>query len=115
MRELTKLLLQVEGCFVIEATNGLEAIETALVSRPDLILLDIQMPLMDGLQVTRVLRQNAFLRNVPIVAVTASDDKRRAAIKAGCDDCLSKPLLRDAINDLLARYLQNPDQERLVA
>jgi len=49
-----------------------------------LILLDIQMPLMDGFQVARVLRQNALLRNVPILAVTASDDKRRAAIEAGC-------------------------------
>jgi CheY-like chemotaxis protein len=105
VRELTKLFLEFEGCAVIEAGDGRDAVRAALVSTPDLILLDIQMPLMDGLEAARQLRRNNSVRNVPIVAVTANDDIQREAIAAGCNACLSKPLLPDTIVNILTNYL----------
>jgi CheY-like chemotaxis protein len=105
IRELTKLLLEFEGCVVIEAADGREAVQAALVSTPDLILLDIQMPLMDGLEVARELRRSDSVRSIPIIAVTANDDVRRETIAAGCDACLSKPLLPDTIEKILTNYL----------
>jgi len=113
VREMTKYLLEMEGCFVIEAADGMEAIEQALVAMPHLILLDIRMPLMDGLEVARRLRQSSGTRDIPILAVTASHEKRREAIEAGCDNCVCKPLLPESIRKLLTNYIRDfkhPDQ-----
>jgi CheY-like chemotaxis protein len=110
VRELTKLLLEFEGCVVIEAADGREAVQVALVSTLDLILLDIQMPLMDGLEVARELRRNDSTRSIPIIAVTANDDVRRETIAAGCNACLAKPLLPDAIGKILTKYLGDPSR-----
>src|SRR5687768_1209850 len=93
IRQVTKLLLEMEGCCAIEAANGLEALQAAFSLKLHLILMDIDMPIMDGLEATRSLRQNDFTQDVPIVAVTADDNqRRREAIEAGCNDFLEKPL-----------------------
>ena len=104
IRELTKFLLEGEGCHVIEAADGREAVQLARCSVPDLILVDIQMPFMDGLEVTRCLRQTDCTRHIPILAVTSSHERRREAIEAGCNDFLGKPLLPQAIRKFLKQY-----------
>jgi len=89
-REMIKILLCSKGYAVIEAADGLQAVEVALTKLPDLILLDLQLPLLDGVRVTRNLRQHPMLRAVPIVVISGHDPNghRQAALDAGCNDYL---------------------------
>jgi CheY-like chemotaxis protein len=91
-RDALKALLEAYGFTVIEAQNGQEAITKALSSKPDLVLMDIMMPVMDGLQATRNLRSHPEFAHIPILALSAMVGARDLAIKAGCDDHLTKPM-----------------------
>jgi CheY-like chemotaxis protein len=91
-REALRALLEAFGYRVVLAVNGREAIDRALTERPDLILMDIMMPELDGLEATRALRGHESLRSTPIIAVTAMDGARELAIEAGATDCVSKPV-----------------------
>lgn len=105
-REFLKFLLEHHGCQVLEAANGYEAIETVKEQLPDLILMDISMPVMDGLTATRKLRESAETSKLPIVAITAQGHSYyRKAIEAGCNDLLDKPLDFNALQPVLKRYL----------
>lgn len=86
-------LLSVEGYDVVEADSGLAALEGVAQNNPDLILLDVMMPEMDGYEVCRRLKQNEQTRLIPVVFVTALNDRRARlrGIEAGGDDFLSKP------------------------
>ena len=77
----------------IPATNGKEAVDLAVAEVPDLILMDIMMPVMDGLEATRLIRQNPKTRSIPIIAVTALGGRKdkEKCLQSGCDDYLSKP------------------------
>jgi CheY-like chemotaxis protein len=106
IRQVTTLLLQTEGCCAIEAANGLEAFQTALSVKLHLILMDIDMPIMDGLEATRCLRRNDFTCRIPIVAVTSDDKQRRQeAIEAGCNEFIEKPLMPAMLRNALAKYV----------
>ena len=108
VRTVTKLLLEQEGCSVIEAGDGLEAVHIAVVRSLDLILMDINMPIMDGIEATRQLRQDDRTRAVPIVIVSADTDERlRKAMDAGCNGCVKKPLLPDNFKDTLEKYVHS--------
>jgi len=91
---LIRMVLRNEGYGVLEATDGEEALLVAIEGRPDLIVMDIQLPKMDGLEVTKRLRQTSYFKRVPIIALTASamDGDREKIIAAGCDEYLSKPV-----------------------
>ena len=106
-RDALRALLEAYGYSVIEATNGKEGVGEALRRKPDLILMDIMMPVMDGLQATRVLRTNSEFRQVPILALTALAGSRDVALDAGCDDYLTKPFnvvaMLTTIREWLAR------------
>ena len=80
---------------IFRAKNGVEAVEKALAENPDLILMDIKMPLMDGLEATRQIK--ARKPDIPIIALTANafDSDRQMAMDAGCNDFLSKPVNAD--------------------
>ena len=93
-RYLTVFLLERRGHHVIEAVSGPEGIEVASRIQPDLILLDIQLPSMDGYAVARALRQNPDVRDVPIVAVTsyAMAGDRERVMDAGCTGYIEKPI-----------------------
>ena len=77
----------------IPATNGKEAVELAVAEVPDLILMDIMMPEMDGLQAAQLIRENPKTRSIPIIAVTAlrSRKDKEKCLQSGCDDYIPKP------------------------
>ena len=91
-REAMRALLEAHGYRVVEAANGREAVERALEVRPDLVLMDIMMPEMDGFEATRVLRSQDGTRRLPIIAVTAMDGAQRLSMQAGADDFIAKPI-----------------------
>ena len=91
-RDALCTLLDAMGYRVLVARNGGEAVEVARAHRPDLILMDMMMPLVDGFQATRTLRADEAFRTVPIVAITAMEGAREAVLEAGCSDCVLKPL-----------------------
>ena len=106
-RFMMRRLLEMSGYQVLEAINGEEAIELAQRERPSLILMDLSLPLLDGLAATRRIRQHEDLRDVPIVAVSAHDtaDFHADALAAGCNDYVTKPIDFDQLEALLIRLL----------
>lgn len=93
-RLVMRLQLEDEGFIVFEAENGQVAVETATREQPDVILMDLTMPLMDGFAATKLIRQDAQLKNVPIIAITAhqEDDFRSDAKASGFDAYVTKPI-----------------------
>ena len=107
IRLLLKMALEMKGYRVVEAADGRQAIERAVKEGPQLILMDLSMPLMDGWEATRKLRQLEQFRETPIVAVSAhgSGMMRAAAIQAGCDAVFQKPVDNHAMDRILSEYL----------
>lgn len=105
-------ILSVEGYEVLEAESGLAALEAVMQSQPDLILLDVMMPGMDGFEVCRLLKQDEQTRLIPVIFITALSDRRAriSGIEAGGDDFLSKPFDR---LELAARVKSLVRQKRL--
>lgn len=93
-REMVVKALKFNGYQVVEAVDGEEAIEKARTEHPDLILLDIFLPKMDGYEATRRLKGDTSLRNIPIIALTAHAMKgsMEEALAAGCDGYIPKPI-----------------------
>ncbi len=104
---LITFLLEHHGYDVIQARNGLTAIEIAAKTNPDLILLDIQLPEMDGYAVARRLRSESAFADVPIIAVTsyAMVGDREKSIEAGCTGYIEKPIDPDTFIPELEKYL----------
>ena len=96
-REMYAEYLQFSGFRVAEARNGNEAVEQALALKPDLILMDLSLPGMDGWEATRRLKADETTRHIPIVALTghALAGASEGAKKAGCDSFVTKPCLPD--------------------
>jgi|SRR5215207_4096813 len=91
-RDALKTLLDALGYTVHEASNGSQAVEQARLHRPDLILMDMMMPQVDGFQATRLLRADPDFQDVPIIAITAMEGARAPVLEAGCDDLVAKPV-----------------------
>ena len=91
-REALRALLEAIGYEVYVAHDGRQAVEHALAVQPDLILMDIMMPGVDGLAATRTLRAHPGFRQVPIIALTAMEGARERVREAGCDDMVAKPI-----------------------
>lgn len=106
--EMLSTYLRIKGCKVLTARNGVEAIAVAEERLPDVILMDVQMPEMDGLEATRLLRQNAALRLTPIIALTAlaMPGDRERCLDAGMDDYLSKPLGLKELHRALTNWVK---------
>ena len=111
MISFMRMNLEIEGCRVISATNGREALERARDDLPDVILLDIMMPGMDGFEVLRRLRESS---SVPVIVLTAKDDEddRIRGLELGADDYMGKPFsqreLVSRIRAVLRRHLIQP-------
>jgi len=106
--ELEKTFLQREDIELIVAHDGQEALETARRGRPDLILLDLYMPRLDGPEVCRAIKGDADLRATPVLMVTSGgrEDERRNCQEAGCDGIITKPINRHAFLAAVRGHLQ---------
>jgi two-component system, cell cycle response regulator DivK len=91
-RDALRALLEAFGYRVLEAVNGRQAVDIALAERPDLILMDIMMPELDGFEATRELRRHRSTLATPIIAVTAMEGAHQLAIQAGANDYVRKPV-----------------------
>lgn len=107
-RLMMRHLLEMSGYQVFEAANGEQAIKLARLKTPDLILMDLSLPQVDGLSATRQIRAVPYLKEVPIVAVSAHDtpEVHAAALASGCNEYVTKPIdfgqLEDVIKGLLS-------------
>ena len=105
-REVLKILVQWHGFDVVEAANGLEAVEKTAQCHPALIFMDLAMPVMDGVTATKLIREIEGFENVSIVALTGFEiTSFEKAVMAGFDDVLTKPLSFEHLEPLLHRYL----------
>ena len=110
-REMLHMMLEMWGCRVVEACNGLEAVETAAKDRPELILMDGSLPFLDGLAATRRIRENGF----PEIKILALDgwgtpSYHADALAAGCDDTITKPLDFDLLHTYLDPFFDTSAQ-----
>jgi two-component system cell cycle response regulator DivK len=110
-QEVAEVILKNQGFQTILASNGKEGIEKAVGEQPDLILMDILMPVLDGLSATEILKKDERTRHIPIVAVTAkaSNTDRREAETAGCDGFLTKPFRNRTLVEVVRQFL--PDDK----
>jgi len=103
-REVLGVLLELAGHTVLQAANGVEAVDLATRLEPDLILMDLMMPVMNGLTAAKLLRARSKTAGIRIIAVTANGDDpewRNEALRSGCDECYLKPLKFESLRDML--------------
>jgi CheY-like chemotaxis protein len=111
--ELVSDILEAHGYEVFQAQGGVEALETAVREQPDLILMDLQLPEMDGLEATRMLKKDPSTRSVKVVALTAHamlGDEEKAR-EAGCTGYIAKPINTRTFADVIGRFLTEPGKQ----
>lgn len=113
-RQMMKKLLELSGYRVVEAVNGQEAVNVAEAERPGIILMDLSLPLIDGLAATRRIRQIPGMEHMPIVAVSAHDtaDFHAEALAAGCDAYITKPIDYPELEEIVERLLKSGHSAR---
>ena len=107
---LLSQLLKAQGYEILQTSEGWEAIDIARDNQPDLILMDIGLPDICGLDVTRLLKQDDQTKTIPIIAVTAfamSGDEERS-LESGCDAYIAKPILMDKLLRTVEAFLSSP-------
>jgi len=106
-RFMMRRLLEMSGYRVVEACNGEEAVQLAEAEHPQLVLMDLSLPVIDGLAATRAIRKLDGFRDVPIVAVSAHDtsDFQGEALAAGCNSYITKPIDFSQLELMIARLL----------
>jgi CheY-like chemotaxis protein len=108
-REMYAVHLSCVGFDVIEAGNGVEALERAADSAPDIIVMDLSLPIMDGWEATRRLRADARTTSIPVIVLTGhAITKSDAATDLGCDAFVIKPCLPEALEREIRRVLEQP-------
>lgn len=107
---LFKALLTANGFDILAATDGRQGVDQAMQEQPDLILMDIQLPVMNGFEAIRALRADARTAHIPIIAVTALAMKgdRERILESGCDGYVSKPMRFDEILSAIQEILAQP-------
>lgn len=107
-RFMMRRLLEMSGYQVVEATNGEEAVKLAETESPQLILMDLSLPVIDGLAATRLIRKIPDCVRTPIVAVSAHDmsDFEAEAIEAGCNSYVTKPIDFAELEELIGKLLK---------
>jgi len=106
-RFMMRRLLEMSGYDVIEARNGEEAVTSAQTDLPDLILMDLSLPVIDGLAATRLIREIPALKKTPIITVSAHDtqDFQNEALRAGSDGYITKPIDYTELEEMIASLL----------
>ena len=107
-RDALRALLESFGYRVLVAVDGRQAVDMAVAEAPDLVLMDIMMPEMDGFEATRRLRNNARTANTPIIAVTAMEGAQQLALQAGANDFVRKPVDIRGLVAKVQRFLPPP-------
>jgi len=107
-RFMMRRLLEMTGYRVVEAMNGEEAVKVAQAETPQLILMDLSLPVIDGLAATRLIRKLPGLQSTPIIAVSAHDssDFQAEALYAGCNSYITKPIDFTELEQLIAQLLK---------
>jgi CheY-like chemotaxis protein len=107
MRGLYAMYLSHVGCDIEEASHGFEAFDKALKRRPDVIVMDLRMPKLDGWEAVRLLKNRTQTRSIPIIALTGDDDVEhlKLARNAGCEVVLLKPCAPEDLHALILRML----------
>lgn len=110
MQELLTWQVQLMGFLAVPARDGREGVEKALKEKPDLILMDIMMPGMDGREATRVLRASPETRDIPILAATVlfREKDLRSCIEAGCRDYIVKPFTFRELQEKIQGFIPHP-------
>jgi len=113
-REMYSEYLQYSGYDVVEATNGMEALKSAVDNAPDIILMDLSLPVMDGWEATRRLKADERTASIPVVALTghALAGISEGAKRAGCDAFVTKPCLPEDLVKEIKKILDAPDNAR---
>ena len=108
-RFMMRRLLEMSGYRVVEAMNGEEAVKLARSESPRLILMDLSLPIIDGLAATRLIRKLPDCESTPIIAVSAHDtsDFQSEAMDAGCNSYVTKPIDFNELEELIGQLLQN--------
>ena len=116
-REMYAEFLAYQGFRVIQAANGLEALDQAFTNRPDIIIMDLSLPVMDGWEATRRLKADTRTHGIPVVALTghAMHGHSKGAIEAGCDSFVAKPCLPDQLVAEIRKMLSTPRGSALKA
>ena len=106
-RQLFRVMLEMQGYRVVEAEDGEQAVEVAAQESPALILMDLNLPLLSGLEATRQIHRQAAMHDVPIVAVSAQcrGEYVQMALDAGCLECIQKPVDFVVMNEVVSRYM----------
>ncbi|MCX7724507.1 MAG: response regulator [Thermodesulfovibrio sp.] len=107
-RKMISLILKSKGYEVVTAENGLEALQKLGLEKINLILTDMNMPYMDGIEFIKQVRANPEISNIPIVMITteADEEEKRKAFEAGVDDYLVKPTNAEQISESMKRILR---------
>jgi len=105
--ELLHVVLRKNGYTTLEAIDGKQGVEIAKAQKPDIIIMDKNMPVMDGLEATRILKKDESTKAIPIIAISASAMKgdREVILEAGCDEYMSKPVDIYKVLEMVAQYL----------
>ncbi len=105
--KLTRDILTVSGYATLEATDGKQGVALARDKKPDLILMDIQLPIMDGLEAAKILKSDAETKDIPIIALTASAMKgdEEKVYDAGCEEYMTKPFEISTLLKKVAEHL----------
>ena len=107
-RDMLSRRLIKRGFSVVTAINGQEGIDKAIDEKPNLILMDLSLPIINGWDATREIKSNKITANIPIIALTASagDDSREDCLSAGCTDHISKPIQSIELFEILSKYIK---------
>ena len=100
-----ELLLSELSCDIVKAFNGVEAIQKVQTEFPDLILLDIHMPELNGIECCRIIKGNPVIKSIPVIVVTAHGNEKELCIKAGCNEVLTKPVDKKTLLSIVRKYL----------
>jgi two-component system cell cycle response regulator DivK len=106
---LVKKMLRVGGYDMLEASDGISGVNKAQSERPDLILMDINLPDIDGIEATRRLKADPEMAHVPIIALTANamHGDRERFLNAGCDGYLAKPVTKNELLNMVAHFVEH--------
>ena len=117
LRLIFQTVLEHLGYDSVFAVNGAEAVKIATTQKPDLILMDIIMPVLNGYQATRIIRQNPKTCSIPVIAVTVltSSEEREECFRSGCNDYIAKPFTAKELASRIEKLLKQKSSLRTLS